>query len=55
MNRAQMHCAFDEVSILERCEHHGVMKLRDYFHCDKYICIVTDLMDMSLLQYLNDN
>ena len=32
----------------------NIIKLREIFIDYKYICIVTDIMDMNLMDYLNE-
>ena len=54
MNQYQIQCAEREASILESIEHANIIKLHKYFQDENYICVVTDLMQMTLLDYLNE-
>lgn len=46
-------CVQRESMALARMRHDNLLSLHDFFMEDKYICLIIDLMDMSLLDYLN--
>ena len=55
MNEHQIQNAQREASILASLNHANVLQLQDFYMCDQYICIVTECLQMSLMDYLNDH
>ena len=54
MDKYQVYCAMREASVLSKMKDINVISLKDYYMCENYVCLVTDFMDMSLMDYLND-
>ena len=54
MDKYQVYCAMREASVLSKMKDINVLSLKDYYMCENYVCLVTDFMDMSLMDYLND-
>lgn len=54
MNEQQIKNTQREASILASLNHANVLQLQDYYMCDQYICIVTECLQMSLMDYLNE-
>ena len=54
MTSYQIYCAMREASILQSNDHINVLQLHNFYMDDNYICLVTDLMQMTLMDYLND-
>ena len=53
MNEQQIQNTQREASILASLNHANVLQLQDFYMCDQYICIVTECLQMSLMDYLN--
>ena len=39
---------------MTKIEHENILKYKDFYMNDDYICLVTDWMHMNLMEYLND-
>ena len=55
MNEQQIANTQREASILKTLNHANVLQLHDFYMCDQYICIVTECMQMTLMDYLNEH
>ena len=55
MNEQQISNTQREASVLAELNHPNVLQLHDFYMCDQYICIVTECMQMSLMDYLNEH
>ena len=47
--------AHREASVLATLHHPNILRVQETFTCEKYICMVTELMHCNLVEYLNRN
>lgn len=55
MDHDRVKSVFQETSILSQLNHDSILKLHEVYMNDQHICLITDLMDTNLLDYLNEH